>query len=149
MYQYMSRNNPVCFDPWNPGPFFFFYWDDGCLLSGKILTNAPSDFDPHFSTRVCSPVKKYRVPKIKRPSTHRTVSNSAVCTNAFYQGHALLRWCLWKADSQLWGDCQYSYTPTHTPIYTHIGERDLLFFFFFFFFYSKEHVLAHTDNLSY
>ena len=26
-----------------------------------------------------------------------------VCTSAFCQGHALLRGCLWKEDSQLWG----------------------------------------------
>ena len=29
--------------------------------------------------------------------------NGTVCTSAFGQGHALLRGCLWKRDSQLWG----------------------------------------------
>ena len=32
-----------------------------------------------------------------------SVLNGSVYTNAFFQCHALLRWCLSEADSQLWG----------------------------------------------
>ena len=45
-------------------------------------------------------VKKYRVPKIERPSAHRTLWYGM--HQCFCQGHALLRGCLWKWDSQLW-----------------------------------------------
>ena len=41
-------------------------------------------------------IKKYKVPKIEHPSTHRTVLNGTVCISAFCQGRALLHVCLWK-----------------------------------------------------
>ena len=55
----------------------------------------------HHSTYIVG-VKKYRIRKIERPSAHRTLYG-IVCTSAFCQGHALLRVCLWKGDSLLWG----------------------------------------------
>ena len=41
-----------------------------------------------------------------------SVFNGMVCAIAFCQGHALLRICLWKKDSQLWGTANV-FKPAH------------------------------------
>ena len=73
-------------------------------IAYKILKSLVCDFTrathptimrrKHFSNKAeCHPA----------PSAHRTLLGGMVCTSAFCQGHALLRGCLWKGDSQLWG----------------------------------------------
>ena len=55
-------------------------------------------------TDIGSGVKKYRVPKIERPSAYRTLCKMVCYAPVPFvcQGHAL-HVCLRKEDSQLWG----------------------------------------------
>ena len=75
----------------------------------------------------CAGVKKYRVLKIERPSTHGTLLNGTVCISAFCQGHASLRACLWKEDSLSRGTANVlaPVTPPQWLLYTIVSSTYL------------------------
>ena len=90
----------------NGGGFFFFPQIRGKRGCFQSCVNAHDNL-----TTESAAVKKYRVPKIERPSAHRTLCMYGM-HQCFLSRSRFTLCVLWRGDSLLWGNCQCSYTGT-------------------------------------